>query len=348
MKYFLLILTFLFSSFAYSDHVDSYIETTPVEQTMQLPHRIDFLQNKSKPSCQFSNEESCFDNCPSGYSGSHIIYWGGNTSSYMKRCYACPSNSDVVFNGQKIDPFTTNIGGYAWTCVTKYCPDTYTLSGDGTICIKEVKCNSGINNEICGHPTYPAKCLSDQEQYLDENDRILCLQACPVGSVRDEVTKKCIFEEIEEEKGSNEGDCKGSIINSVKCLEEKTTKELDTVSTKTDNVLTNLLELIKDFFNNEEEEEEENNQDSPMPDDPQSTDDLKLEDIQLPIFEKTITIESKSIFPTKTNCPSNNTINLFATTFSFSYSKLCSYLNLLSNIVMILAFYFGYKIVRSE
>ncbi len=80
-----------------------------------------------------------------------------------------------------------------------------------------------------------------------------------------------------------------SIINSVKCLEEKTTKELDTVSTKTDNVLTNLLELIKDFFNNEEEEEE-NNQDSPMPDDSQSTDDLKLEDIQLQITQIRVAI----------------------------------------------------------
>lgn len=349
MKYYLFFLLFIFSFQINAQELGTYIQTYPVQFKTTTTERIEVFQNNSRPDCAWSNDEACFDSCPSGYGGGHIVYFGGNQSAYRKRCYSCPANSDVYaevsYQEQKIDPNTTNIGGFRWTCKTKYCPNTWTLAGDGSICTKEFQCQPGIYNQYCPPPTYPAKCLSDQEKFTGDNGRILCLKVCPEGSVRDEVTKQCVFNDIEQPiiKGTNEGGCKGSVINGVKCLEAETVNELEQTANKTNNAFQDLLESIKEYFNNKDEETN-NNSDNKL--DP--IHEANLNNIELPLFGKTITIESKSIFPSKINCPSDNTVNLLATTVSFSYSKLCSYLNLLSNVVMILAFYFGYKIVRSE
>lgn len=348
MRYYLFFLLFIFSFQINAQELGTYIQTYPVQYTNGKPDRIDVFQNNSKPDCSWSNEESCFDSCPSGYGGAHIVYFGGNSSAYRKRCYACPPNSDVYatvgYTEKKVDPFTTSVGGYGWTCKTKYCPNTWTLSGDGTICTKEFKCQPGIYNQHCPPPTYPAKCLSDQEEFEHENGSILCLQTCPEGSIRDTETLSCVFNEIEKPEiiGNNEGGCKGSVIDGVKCLEQNTVNALDDVSNKTDNIFSDLLNKIKEYFDNKEDDSEANENDD------LTIDHVNLDNIELPFFNNTITIESKSLFPSNVSCPPDNSINLLAKTFSFSYSKLCSYLNLLSNVVMILAFYFGYKIVRSE
>lgn len=73
----------------------------------------------------------------------------------------------------------------------------------------------------------------------------------------------------------------------------------------------------------------------------------QIENVQISSTHSDIPNFAYSLFPTSANCPPDNNLNLLGKTYSFSYLKLCNALSLLSNFVMLISIYMGYRFLRS-
>jgi hypothetical protein len=126
---------------------------------------------------------------------------------------------------------------------------------------------------------------------------------------------------------------------SIYCLKKDVISSVDDSSSSFDNLFSNILDAIKHLFKKDVKDDQNNN-------DQNNNVDLSVLKQDMPVFNQNITFESKSIFPSNTTCPVDNSLNILSTNYTFSYSKLCSSLSLLSNLVMLLSFFFSYKILR--
>lgn len=129
------------------------------------------------------------------------------------------------------------------------------------------------------------------------------------------------------------------------CFSDDVINKLDQNNENQLSIFQNLYDGVVELFNHlsfNNSDDDDNDISSPEYDDP----DLTQLESDLPVNHSNLSINNFSLFQSNAECPANSSINLLATQISFSYEKLCAALSLMSNLVLLLGFFFGYKILR--
>jgi hypothetical protein len=182
-----------------------------------------------------------------------------------------------------------------------------------------------------------AKCLSNQKSVLIPHIGTKCQCINPDHLLTS--TGQCVPK-----------DCTNSAIPAINCLKE------DVV-----NALTEFSQVFTTPFDKYDQSiqsaitqlDKENPTSAPHDNEDEDTEnqnvDLDQLNADIPVLNQKIDHQSflYNLFPTSVSCPSDNTVTLMGNTYTFTYSKLCNALILMSNIFMILAIYSSFKIIRS-
>lgn len=141
--------------------------------------------------------------------------------------------------------------------------------------------------------------------------------------------------------------CLNSAIPAINCLKEDVVNALTEFSQVFTNPFDKYDQSIQSAIN---QLDKENPTSEPHENEDTENQNVDLDQLKadIPITDNEISTQSflYNLFPTSVSCPSDNTVSLMGDTFTFSYSNLCNALILMGNIIMILAIYFSFKIIR--
>ena len=142
--------------------------------------------------------------------------------------------------------------------------------------------------------------------------------------------------------------CLNSAIPAINCLKEDVVNALTEFSQVFTTPFDKYDQSIQSAINQLDKEKPTS--------EPHENEDTENQNVDLDQLKADFTVKNQKIdaqsflynlFPTSVSCPSDNTVSLMGNTYTFSYSKLCNALILMSNIIMILAIYFSFKIIRN-
>ena len=180
-----------------------------------------------------------------------------------------------------------------------------------------------------------AKCLSNQKSVLIPDIGTKCQCINPDHLLTS--TGQCVPK-----------DCSNSAIPAINCLKEDVVNAL----TEFSQVFTSPFDKYDQSIQSAINQLDKQNPTS----EPHENEDTENQNVDLDQLKADLPVENQKIhaqsflynlFPTSVLCPSDNTVSLKGITYTFSYSKLCNALILVSNIFMILAIYSSFKIIRS-
>ncbi len=141
--------------------------------------------------------------------------------------------------------------------------------------------------------------------------------------------------------------CLNSAIPAINCLKEDVVNALTEFSQVFTNPFDKYDQSIQSAIN---QLDKQNPTSEPHENEDTENQNVDLDQLKsdIPITHNEISTQSflYNLFPTSVSCPSNNTVSLMGETYTFSYSNLCNALRLMGNIIMILAIYFSFKIIR--
>ena len=179
-----------------------------------------------------------------------------------------------------------------------------------------------------------AKCLSNQKSVLIPNIGTKCVCINPEHRLTSK--GQCVPK-----------DCTNSAIPAINCLKEDVVNALTEFSQVFTNPFDKYDQSIQSAIN---QLDKENPTSEPHENEDTENQNVDLDQLKsdIPITHNEISTQSflYNLFPTSVSCPSNNTVSLMGETYTFSYSNLCNALILMGNIIMILAIYFSFKIIR--
>ena len=185
----------------------------------------------------------------------------------------------------------------------------------------------------------PDKCLSNQKPVFIEGVGVIKCE-CINPEHRLTSTGQCVPK-----------NCTNSAIPAIQCLKEDVVNALTEFSQVFTSSFHQYDQSIQSAIN---QLDEENPTSEPQDDDDTQDNENQNVDLEqlksdIPITDNEISTQSflYNLFPTSVSCPSDNTVTLMGNTYTFSYSKLCNALILMSNIIMILSIYFSFKIIRN-
>lgn len=142
--------------------------------------------------------------------------------------------------------------------------------------------------------------------------------------------------------------CLNSAIPAINCLKEDVVNALTEFSQVFTNPFDKYDQSIQSAIN---QLDKENPTSEPHENEDTENQNVDLDQLKADLPVENQKIDSQSflynLFPTSVLCPSDNIVSLMGNTYTFSYSKLCNALILMSNIIMILAIYFSFKIIRN-
>ncbi len=154
-------------------------------------------------------------------------------------------------------------------------------------------------------------CLPTQRSYYDNLGNLAACEDIPI---------------IDNRNKENE---KNNLLKGTSSLFDDILKAFTNLS----ETFTNLFDQLKNIFNN--------NGGQPDTDQPEN---YEISASHSDLTESNFIF---SLFPTSVICPPDNNLNLLGKIYSFSYLKLCNALSLLSNFVMLISIYMGYRFLRS-
>lgn len=264
--------------------------------------------------------------------------------------FKCPPQYPYSYNGKLVDPASTTDKALNWSCVTvTNCFQPYEL--EGTRCVHRKKiCPEPyaiLHDGSCGRPI--AGCLSDYEEYIDENNQYSC-RKCEFGINQDgscnynkvcKASEDLINGECKKKSNNLEG-CDASIINAIECYTDDITESIENL----DNLPSKLAQTIDSFMNLIFETNQKSDEYEPTEEEQEEILSYTEQPVIIPVINYEIPTFVTNLFRSNASCPADNTLNLYANTYSFSYQKICDWLNTLSNIVMILSIYFSYKAIK--
>ena len=179
-----------------------------------------------------------------------------------------------------------------------------------------------------------AKCLSNQKSVLIPNIGTKCQCINPEDRLTS--TGQCVRK-----------NCTNSAILAINCLKEDVVNALTEFSQVFTSPFDQYDQNIQSAIN---QLDKENPTSEPHDNEDTENQNVDLDQLKadLPVENQKIDAQSflYNLFPTSVSCPSNNTVSLMGETYTFSYSNLCNALRLMGNIIMILAIYFSFKIIR--
>lgn len=264
--------------------------------------------------------------------------------------FKCPPEYPYSYHGELVDPASTTDKALGWSCVTvTNCFQPYEL--EGTRCVHREKIcpkpYSILHDGSCGRPT--AGCLSDHEEYIDENNKFSC-RKCEFGINEDgtcNYNKVCkasedfINGECKKKSNNLEG-CDASIVNSIECYTDDITNKIDNL----DNLPNQLTQKIDEIINLMFESTQKTDENNPTEEEQEAVQNYSEEPVIIPVINYEIPAFVTNLFRSNASCPADNSLNLYANTYSFSYQKICDWLNVLSGIVITLSIYFSYKAIK--
>lgn len=162
-----------------------------------------------------------------------------------------------------------------------------------------------------------------------------CL-VCPSDKPFNEATQKCEAPPVEPEE-PEEPECEGSLIEAFQCYYNAFNQGL-----------INLDELLKLYFDRIIIALDNISFSSGKSDNNESDLNPTLDNPEIPVVHNSIPNFKYSLFPTSSQCPADKVLNILGGSYPFSYSKLCNALSILGNIVMSIAIYFAYTIIRRD
>lgn len=180
-----------------------------------------------------------------------------------------------------------------------------------------------------------AKCLSNQKSVLIPDIGTKCQCINPDHLLTS--TGQCVPK-----------DCSNSAIPAINCLKEDVVNALTEFSQVFTTPFDKYDQSIQSAINQLDKENPTS--------EPHDNEDTENQNVDLDQLKADFPVENQKIdaqsflynlFPTSVSCPSDNTVTLMGNTYTFSYSKLCNALILMSNIIMILSIYFSFKIIRN-
>lgn len=141
--------------------------------------------------------------------------------------------------------------------------------------------------------------------------------------------------------------CLNSAIPAINCLKEDVINALsefgDLISPAFDQYDQSFKTAINQLDSEHPSSDPQNN------DNPNQNVDLNQFNADLPVVNAKVEPYSflSNLFPTSVSCPNDNTLSLMGDSYTFSYSKLCNALRLIGNLVMLIAIYLSFKIIRN-
>ncbi|WP_119055448.1 virulence factor TspB C-terminal domain-related protein [Acinetobacter colistiniresistens] len=369
MRYLLLFLCLVFSTLGHtrSDWVfpseNGMIEYDPVQ--FKSAKKLTDLGSLISSSCPRS-DEGCYS-CP--YSAKVVIVW--DFSQYVGKCFACPVGAGYFIEGKKVPDLTGE--PVAWSCGNQFCADGFTLdsnAGYNRECYKKIPCaddrvwdpkNKVCQMKVCPTGTYraedytcrivPTCSHSEQLTFSDHYDGYSyrkyfcipivcapgeqltngeCMPVYPVCGVDEKfIDGKCVAPKSE---------CEISIIGSVKCLKQSVVESLNNVNSglnaeydNHNNVLQNVIDALDGRPTGGGDGGDNGNTDHGDYDVGELKADTPFRSLNESFF-------NDSLFKNNPHCPADRTLDVWGTNYSFSYLKLCSVLDKLSYLVLILSF----------
>ena len=276
-----------------------------------------------------------------------------NTNPYSKCFGWCHTQIEAGTPecAQGFDPYPKLGGGFN-------CFEACTISGqerkidvdgyatDVCQCVLPKVLSVGQNGSYCGLP---------QCQPWQELINGTCQNKCPENTIRQGAScvpivdpdPECLSNEILIDGVCvevHQNQCQ-TVVESIDCFRRSITNKLDDLGVDIDDQLSSISELLTEFLDNFDPNIN-NNPDNPPPDptEPEPVDTSPL-NAEIPVINTQLQEFNNSLFPTNASCPPDNSVQLLASSFSFSYQEICNGLSLLSNLVMLISILIAISIV---